>query len=549
MNKPTYQELENQILAQKTTIEHLKERKKQYTDLLNSTPKMFKIIELIYDENGKGIDYYYRQTNPAFEMFIGKSREQLIDKRSTQCFEPLENYWLETYNKVMKTGMPVTYQNNETNNGHYFEIFAWKVGINLIAVIFEDITKRKQIELKRVSDKEKAEESKKLSNDFISNLSHEIRTPMNGVLGFTKFLSDPNLTDIKRKHYVSIIQNSGKQLMRTMDDLLEFSKLGTKQVKVIEKEVCLNDFFFELFTVFDVKAKENKIPLYLRKGLSDKESTVLIDETKLNNVLGNLLENALKFTRNGFIEFGYKKIGSNLEIYVKDTGIGIKSDHQKSIFGRFSKEEKESSKNIGGLGLGLWIARENTNLLGGEITLKSKKDKGSTFFVTLPYNPALSYLDNNSSTSNLKEEEEEEEEAHKCNILIAEDEEINFLFLEILLKNEVDLNCSIVHAKNGEEAVAICRKNPEIDFVLMDLKMPVMDGFEAIKLIKEFRPELPIVAQTAFSSAEDKERVFAAGFNDFLSKPIGQEALREVINKQKEQKRINENIVFKNSQT
>ena len=548
MNKPTYQELENQILAQKTTIEHLKERKKQYTDLLNSTPKMFKIIELIYDENGKGIDYYYRQTNPAFEMFIGKSREQLIDKRSTQCFEPLENYWLETYNKVMKTGMPVTYQNNETNNGHYFEIFAWKVGINLIAVIFEDITKRKQIELKRVSDKEKAEESKKLSNDFISNLSHEIRTPMNGILGFTKFLSDPNLTDIKRKHYVSIIQNSGKQLMRTMDDLLEFSKLGTKQVKVIEKEVCLNDFFFELFTVFDVKAKENKIPLYLRKGLSDKESTVLIDETKLNNVLGNLLENALKFTRNGFIEFGYKKIGSNLEIYVKDTGIGIKSDRQKSIFGRFSKEEKESSKNIGGLGLGLWIARENTNLLGGEITLKSKKDKGSTFFVTLPYNPALSYLDNNSSTSNLKEEEEEEE-AHKCNILIAEDEEINFLFLEILLKNEVDLNCSIVHAKNGEEAVAICRKNPEIDFVLMDLKMPVMDGFEAIKLIKEFRPELPIVAQTAFSSAEDKERVFAAGFNDFLSKPIGQEALREVINKQKEQKRINENIVFKNSQT
>ena len=420
---------------------------------------------------------------------------------------------------------------------------------NLIAVVFSDVTEREKIKQKRIEEKEKAEENNKLNNDFISNLSHEIRTPMNGILGFTEFLNDPNLSDVKRKHYVSIIQNSGNQLMRTMDDLLEFSKLGTKQVKVIEKEVCLNDFLLELFTVFDVKAKEIKIPLYLKKGLSDKESTILIDETKLNNVLGNLLENALKFTRNGFIEFGYKQIGSNLEIYVKDTGVGIKSDRQKSIFGRFSKEEKESSKNIGGLGLGLWIARENTNLLGGKITLKSKKDKGSTFFVTLPYNPALSYLDNNSSTSNLKEEEEEEEEAHKCNILIAEDEEINFLFLEILLKNEVDLNCSIVHAKNGEEAVAICRKNPEIDFVLMDLKMPVMDGFEAIKLIKEFRPELPIVAQTAFSSAEDKERVFAAGFNDFLSKPIGQEALREVINKQKEQKRINENIVFKNSQT
>ena len=159
MNKPTYQELENQILAQKITIEHLKESKKQYNNLVNSTPKMFKIIELIYDENGKSIDYYYRQTNPDFEMFIGKSREQLIDKRSTQRFEPLENFWMETYNKVMNTGNPVTYQNNETNNGHYFEIFAWKIDTNLIAVIFKDITERKILELKRVSDKEKAEES------------------------------------------------------------------------------------------------------------------------------------------------------------------------------------------------------------------------------------------------------------------------------------------------------------------------------------------------------------------------------------------------------
>lgn len=183
---------------------------------------------------------------------------------------------------------------------------------------------------------------------------------------------------------MSIIQNSGNQLMRTMNDLLEFSKLGTKQVKIIKKEVCLNDFLLELFTVFDVKAKENKIPLYLRKGLSDQKSTILIDENKLNNILGNLLENAFKFTKNGFIEFGYKKIDSNLEIYVKDTGIGIKREHQKSIFERFAKEEKESSKNVNGLGLGLWIAKENTELLNGTITLKSKKNEGSTFFVTIP---------------------------------------------------------------------------------------------------------------------------------------------------------------------
>ena len=192
MNKPTYEELENQILAQKTTIEHLKGSKKQYNDLVSSIPKMFKIIELIYDENGKGIDYYYREVNPAFEVFIEKPREQLIDKRSIQRLLPSDNYWLETYNKVMETGTPASYQNHKTNNGHYFEIFAWKIDSNLIAVIFEDITERKILELKQVSDKEKAEENTKLSNDFISNLSHEIRTPMNGILGFTQFLSDPN---------------------------------------------------------------------------------------------------------------------------------------------------------------------------------------------------------------------------------------------------------------------------------------------------------------------------------------------------------------------
>ena len=169
---------------------------------------------------------------------------------------------------------------------------------------------------------------------------------MNGILGFTKFLNDPNLSDIKRKHYVNIIQSSGNQLMRTMDDLLEFSKLGTKQVKAIEKEVCLNDFLLELFTVFDVKARENKIPLYLRKGLNDKQSTILIDESKLNNVLGNLLENALKFTKEGFIEFGYNLVDSKLEIYVKDTGDGIKPKRQKSVFERFSKEEEESTKTL-----------------------------------------------------------------------------------------------------------------------------------------------------------------------------------------------------------
>ena len=265
------------------------------------------------------------------------TKPQLIGKRFKELFELIDPYWLEIYNKVAHTGKSVTYKNQNTNNGKYYEIFAWKLNKNLIAVVFADNTKRKKQQLKIIKDKKRAENSDRIKNNFISNLSHEIRTPMNGILGFTEFLSDPNLSETKRKHYKTIIQNSGKQLMRTMDDLLEFSKLGTKQVSLIEKEICLNNLILELFTVFNIKARENKIPLYLKTGLSDTESTVLIDETKLKNVLSNLLENALKFTKQGYIEFGYNKVDSNLVMYVKDTGVGIKLNVKNTFLNAFQK--------------------------------------------------------------------------------------------------------------------------------------------------------------------------------------------------------------------
>ncbi|MDB4206359.1 response regulator [Flavobacteriaceae bacterium] len=260
--------------------------------------------------------------------------------------------------------------------------------------------------------------------------------------------------------------------------------------------------------------------------------------TKLYTILSNLLENALKFTPRGIIEFGYIKIGSTLNIYVKDNGIGIKKEKQETIFDRFLQEEEDVTKTLGGLGLGLSIAKENTKLIGGKIKLKSKKGEGSTFFITIPYKPTSLDLENSNSTA----KSIKENDIHKCTILVAEDEEINYLFLEILLKKEIDLDCNILHAKNGEEAVEISKNNADIDLILMDLKMPIMDGFEAAKQIKELRPNVPIVAQTAFSSVEDKRKVFSLGFDDFLSKPISKEALIAVINKQQKRRGLFNNI-------
>ena len=534
MNRPTYEALERQIIAQKETIKNLSQYEQQMHQFLDTAPKNVKIIELITKGNEDVKDYYYRYVNKSFIQLVGKTKSQLIGKRYKELFEPADWYWLEIYNEIARKGISISYKNKKSTNGKYYEIFAWKIQKNLIAVIFADITKRKIKELQFLKDKENAEKNDKIKNDFISNLSHEIRTPMNGILGFTKFLNDPDLTEVKRKHYISIIQNSGHQLLRTIDDLIEISKITSNQVKVIENEVCLNNLLLELFTVFDLKAKENNTPLYLRKGLSDKESFILTDAAKLNNILSNLLENALKFTAEGSIEFGYKKIGSNIEFYVKDTGVGIKTSRQKSIFERFTQEEKEIKKQFGGLGLGLSIAKENTKLIGGKITLKSKKGEGATFFVTIPYTPTHYKLATDTSEQTI-----EDNSKHDCKILVAEDEEINYLYLEILLKDKINLDCAIIHAKDGEEAVSICNSQPEIDVVLMDLKMPNMNGFEALKLIKEERPKLPIIAQTAFSSAEDIEKIKAAGFDDYISKPISEEALTAVLERTRKRKEKN----------
>ena len=536
----------------------LQESEDRYKGLFKNLKSPLSLYEIVYSNKGEPCDYRFLAVNSSYEKAVGKTNSDLVGKTLLEVFPGTEASWLEQIKKTCITGITSTKENYAKEVDLYVELTVYIPQKGQMAFICPNITVRKKAELELVESqillkkqneelhmknseysalneeyktqneelhiaKVKAEESDRLKTEFINNMSHEIRTPMNGILGFSDFLNDKNLSAEKRRNYINIIQNSGNQLMRIIDDILEISKLGTKQVKTTEKEICLNDLLLEKFSIFDIKAKENKTPLYLKKGLSDIESTILTDDTKLNKIISNVLENALKFTNTGFIEFGYQLKNEELEIYVKDTGIGIKPDKQEIIFERFSQEEKELSKNVGGLGLGLSIAKENAELLGGKITLKSEKGKGSTFFVTIPYKPS-------KSKTNI-EKDKIIEKQDKYTILIVEDEEINYLYIETLLEDKIEINCNILHAKNGKEAVEICNENQELDFILMDLKMPIMNGFEATKIIKEFKPDLPIVAQTAYTTKEDKVKALSAGCDDFISKPIDEETLNEIINK------------------
>ena len=396
--------------------------------------------------------------------------------------------------------------------------------------------------------KEKAEESDRLKTEFLNNMSHEVRTPLNGIMGFSQLLNISELSIDDRDNYIDIINDSGSQLLKIIDDIIEISRLGTKQVKVVENEVSLNNLITGLQADFIIKAKQKNIQFNIIKGLSDINSMVFTDKNKLNKIFSKLIDNALKFTNTGTVGLGYKLVHNANEkqhkkilFYVNDTGIGIAADKKEIIFNRFSQESNALSRKYGGLGLGLSIAKENIELLGGKISFYSEtenlppnKKRGTVFFVEIPYKP----VGNSVETSELSVEKNEVLNGFKLNsdivntaftILIVEDEDANYLYFKTLLERE--FNCSILYVKNGKEAVDICKTKPEIDIVLMDLKMPVLDGYEATKQIRRFRSNLIIIAQTAYSSKEDKIKAVKYGCNDFISKPITKEAFYALIYK------------------
>ena len=374
---------------------------------------------------------------------------------------------------------------------------------------------------KLVKAMEQAEKSDRLKSAFLANMSHEIRTPMNGILGFAELLKEPDLAGDKQQEYIKIIEKSGLRMLNIINDIVDISKIESGLMKVDHKESNIIEQMEYVYTFFKPEIESKRLQLVLKRTLSAKEAIITTDREKIYAILINLVKNAIKYTNEGSIEFGCDKKGDNLEFFVKDTGIGIPKDRQVAIFERFIQADITDKMARQGAGLGLSITQAYVEMLGGKIWVDSEEGIGSTFYFTLPYNTV-------PEEKIVVPVHDEEKQIKNLKILIAEDDETSEMLITIGVEK---FGKEILKARTGSEAVEVCRNNPDIDLILMDIQMPVMNGYDATRQIREFNNEVVIIAQTAFGLSGDRENAIVAGCNNYISKPINKDELISLIQK------------------
>jgi len=387
--------------------------------------------------------------------------------------------------------------------------------------------------------KEKAEESDQLKTAFLENISHEIRTPMNAIIGFASLLSTLETSVKDRDKYIARINKNCHILLHLIDDILDMSAIQAGQMVIYKDEFSVDQILQEIYNEIANEHKElgiQNIKLELIPAKNSKHHTVYSDPFRFKQVMRNLLGNATKYTEKGFIRFGYMPLydsdydiePSMLQFYVEDTGIGIPPEKSDYIFKWFNKIEENPSKVYRGAGLGLYISRELIKLMGGKIWFNSKPQEGSTFYFTLPYfDTSETKVRKSGKRASAKVETQESCDWRNKTVLIVEDEQNNFIYLSEIIKHT---GATVLEARNGKQAVKLVQENSAISVVLMDLMIPVMDGYEATRKIKALRPNLPVIAQTAYTNAREKEKSLEAGCDGYISKPYNPPELLKLIN-------------------
>ena len=522
-------ELQNELNERKKAEKQLIQEKSLLNSMINSIP------DLIFYKN---INNIYIGCNDAFCKFNNLKAEEIIGKNDFDIFpEEQAKFFYETDQKIITDKEIIQSESWEKNfSGKKILLDTLKFpfidnkGNSLgIVGICHDITNRYKTEIDLKNAKNKAEESDRLKSSFLANMSHEIRTPMNAIIGFSDLLVDPDVNDDEREELVTHINNNCNTLLHLIDDIIDLAKIEANELTIFNSDTSIRDIFIELYETYkETRKKINKqhIDIKIQKDLLNKNFILKTDHLRFKQIMINLINNAFKYTETGQVEFGYKilKDTNTVEFFVKDTGIGIPGDKHQEIFKRFSKIETDKSKLYRGTGLGLTITQNLVNRLGGIIRVESEVNVGSTFYFTLPlkYGKQTENIDfADSLTEDYKNWKDK-------TILIAEDEESNYKFLEMLFKNK---GLKLLKAKNGIEAIELCKGHENIDLILMDIKMPEMNGLDATMQIKKIRPKLPVIIQTAYAMQNDERISMEAGCDDYIAKPINKEKLFSLINK------------------
>jgi len=487
-----------------------------------------------------GISFYDRDwnlkyANKAFYSIIGLVKEQYDKINITDLIHPDDAEYEKNRTEALLTkGVFDTELRLKHKDGHYINLSARSVTVKnesneIIGAltVSRDITSLKKVHEELVKAKVEAEASNKLKSSFLANISHEIRTPLNSVVGFANLLLANDLTNETKEEYIEHINHNSEKLLQIIGDIIDLSRLESSQIEITYEEASVNSIVNEI--VEDarkiIKRNEKSIIINVINLLEENSDLIFTDRIWLKRVLSHLMDNAVKFTLEGSVRLSYARENDNLVFRIKDTGIGINKENLDHIFEEFRQEIDGHHRPFEGLGVGLTLAKEVIERMGGKIFVQSEKGVGSEFSFSIPYRPAGGSTRLRSKITNSEPVSIQAEWSGKICLLVDDNKDV-LLYLNRVLN---DTGIKTLTARSGIEALEIIRNTPVIDVVLLDMQMPEMNGIEATKEIRKIRKDIPIIAQTAFIFEDDKDIILEAGCDACLIKPIRKDHLLTVM--------------------
>jgi PAS domain S-box-containing protein len=522
----------NKTLQETNT--HLSNQKEEIAKELSDSETFFSTLIQSADD---GISFYdtdwnLKFANNAFYSILGVDRVKYHDRDPIEFIHPDDaDYHKKRIESLKKHGYFESELRLKQSDGRIINLSAKSVVIkdnpgNIIGslTISRDITSMKKFNEVLIQAKVEAETSNKLKTSFLANISHEIRTPLNSVVGFANLLLTDDLSKAVKEEYIDQINFNSEKLLQIIGDIIDLSRLESSQIEITYEETSLGEVINEVIDESrrSIKRNEKPIILTIKNQLDDNSDLIFTDRQWLKRVLNHLMDNAIKFTLEGSVELLYSRDEANISFKIKDTGIGIKKENLSRIFEEFRQEIDGHHRPFEGLGVGLTLAREVIERMGGSITVESEKGMGSEFTFTIPYRPAGSSRIKNKST--LASLPALDWSSKKC-LLIDDNKDVLIYLNRILL----DTGINVLLARSGPEALGIIKGTSDIDVVLLDMQMPEMNGIEVTQEIRKIRKSVPIIAQTAFIFEDDKDIILEAGCDACLIKPIRKDHLLTVM--------------------